>query len=333
MNLFKKTEIDFLAIGDIVTDAFIRLKEAEIRDSADGQEKQLCMTYGDKVPFEFAKVIAGVGNSANAAVSAARLGLSTALIADVGGDHNGKEMLETIQKNSIDTTYITTHKDMESNYHYVLWYEVDRTILVKHQQYPYAFPSLKTPPKWIYLSSLGENSLDYHTQIAAYLADNPEVKLVFQPGTYQMKFGTAALKGIYSRTHIFFCNREEAERILETHERDIAFLLKGIYALGPKIVCISDGIDGAYAFDGTDSWFMPIYPQEPYERTGAGDAFASTITVALALGKTLPEALSWGPVNSMSVVQYVGAQEGLLTQEKLLEYLSKAPADYVPKKI
>jgi hypothetical protein len=35
----------------------------------------------------------------------------------------------------------------------------------------------------------------------------------------------------------------------------------------------------------------------------------------------------------MSVVQYVGAQEGLLTQEKLLEYLANAPADYKPKVI
>jgi sugar/nucleoside kinase (ribokinase family) len=53
----------------------------------------------------------------------------------------------------------------------------------------------------------------------------------------------------------------------------------------------------------------------------------------LALGKTLPEALMWGPINSMSVVQHVGAQEGLLTREKLEEYLADAPADYRPQKI
>jgi hypothetical protein len=35
----------------------------------------------------------------------------------------------------------------------------------------------------------------------------------------------------------------------------------------------------------------------------------------------------------MSVVQYIGAQEGLLTQEQLEEYLKKAPENYVPKKI
>ena len=37
------------------------------------------------------------------------------------------------------------------------------------------------------------------------------------------------------------------------------------------------------------------------------------------------EALTWGPVNSMSVVQGIGAQKGLLTREALLSYLEKAP--------
>jgi sugar/nucleoside kinase (ribokinase family) len=74
-------------------------------------------------------------------------------------------------------------------------------------------------------------------------------------------------------------------------------------------------------------------PKPPVDRTGAGDSFSSTFTTALALGKDIPTALSWGPINSMSVVQYIGAQEGLLTREKLEQYLKNAPADYIPKKI
>ncbi|KKW28054.1 MAG: hypothetical protein UY71_C0033G0008, partial [Parcubacteria group bacterium GW2011_GWB1_52_7] len=57
----------------------------------------------------------------------------------------------------------------------------------------------------------------------------------------------------------------------------------------------------------------------------------STFTVALALGKSVREALMWGPVNSMSVVQQIGARAGLLTRERLEEYLAKAPEDYRPQ--
>ena len=108
-----------------------------------------------------------------------------------------------------------------------------------------------------------------------------------------------------------------------------------MHRLGPKIVVITDGPAGAYACDGNDTWFMPPYPdpKPPFERTGAGDAFSSTVVSALGLGKSLPEALAWGGVNSMSVVQEVGAQKGLLSREKLEEYLKNAPADYKARKI
>ncbi len=334
MNFFKKKpDVDFLAIGDTVTDAFIRLKQAEILDSMDHSTKELCVTFGDKVPFEYVKVIAGVGNSPNAAVSASRLGLKAGLVSDVGDDMYGKEIIASFEKNNVDATYVTTHPHMPSNYHYVLWYDVERTILVKHQEYPYHFPTPAKAPKWLYLSSLGHNSLPYHQEIAAYLQKHPEVNLAFQPGTYQMQFDTDALKEIYQRSTIFFCNVEEAQRILKTQEHDVKKLMTDLKTLGPKIIVVTDGIKGAYAYDGTTAWFMPIYPHDPFERTGAGDAFASTVTVALALGKPLSEALMWGPVNSMSVVQKVGAQEGLLTRAQLEDYLKKAPADYKPKEI
>ena len=67
--------------------------------------------------------------------------------------------------------------------------------------------------------------------------------------------------------------------------------------------------------------------------TGAGDSFASTFTSALALGKSIPEALMWGPVNSMSVVQYIGAQEGLLSRSQLEKFLREAPDNYKPRQI
>ncbi len=40
------------------------------------------------------------------------------------------------------------------------------------------------------------------------------------------------------------------------------------------------------------------------------------------------EALLRAPINSMNVVQYVGAQKGLLTEKELEEWLAKAPEHY-----
>jgi sugar/nucleoside kinase (ribokinase family) len=129
--------------------------------------------------------------------------------------------------------------------------------------------------------------------------------------------------------------KEEAQKILEITETDIKILLQEIHKLGPKIAVITDGPKGAYCYDGSDMLFQRAYPdpKPPLERTGAGDAFSSTFTSALALGKNIREALMWAPINSMSVVQEVGARAGLLTRKKLEEYLALAPEDYKPQKI
>ena len=335
-------EFDFVAIGDIVTDAFIKLKNAELHCDINHDHCEICMDFGAKIPYESVTVVPAVGNSPNAAVAAARLGLKTALVTDLGADHYGDEAIEVLKSNSIETNFVTRHQDKKTNYHYVLWYQDDRTILIKHEEYAYALPAIGKP-RWIYLSSLGEHSLVYHEQIGKYLIENPEVKLAFQPGTFQISLGAEKLKRIYERTEILFCNVSEARKILnrddEKEELKIKELLTDIHKLGPKIVVITDGPNGAYASAGTTSpagqWFMPPYPdpQAPLERTGAGDAFASTFTAALALGKTIPETLAWAPINSMSVVQKVGAQAGLLTREALEQYLAQAPADYQPKTI
>lgn len=325
---------DFIGIGDIVTDAFIRLLDTGTHIDIDHGRREICMHFADKIPYEDVWVVPAVGNSANASTAAARLGLASALVANIGDDYFGKECLDALSKNNVALDFIRTHKGRKTNYHYVLWFQDDRTILVKHEEYEYELPDIGEP-KWIYLSSLGGNSLPFHDKIMEYLKAHPDIKLAFQPGTYQMKFGKEALKDFYDRANIFFCNREEAQRILETKEDNIKNLLSSIAALGPKITVITDGKKGAYAYDGNVFLFMPAYPdpKPPYERTGAGDAFSSTVTAALALDLDFKTALRWGPISSMSVVQQVGAQAGLLTREKLEEYLKQAPEDYWPKQI
>ena len=331
--------IDFLAIGDITTDAFIRLKEAKINCKVNEEDCEITMRFGDKVPFEYVKIIKGVGNSANAAVSISRLGLHSnirsGLITQVGDDENGKDCLANLIKEKVDIRYAKKHKGLSTNYHFVLWFDADRTILINHTEFPYKFPEIRKNPKWLYLSSLSSNSKIYHDEISDYLNKNPDVKLAFQPGTFQMKLGIKDLKNIYKRTEVFICNFEESQRILHTDSRDIKLLLSEMHANGPKIVLITDGPKGAYMLDGEHFYFMPTYPdpRPPVERTGCGDAFASTFVGAMMLGKSPLEALVWAPVNPMSVVQHVGAQEGLLDKDSIEWHLKNAPDDYKPREI
>lgn len=329
-------QVDVLSVGDVVSDAFIKLSEEKAWSYVDEHGKKvLAMEYGTKLPFEQAVIVEGVGNAANAAVSLTRLGLTCGFVTNVGEDKYGRGIIAALHANKIDTRWVTVNPGKVSNYHYVLWYKEERTILIKHEQYDYVWPNLrkKEAPKWIYFSSIAENSLEYHDEMADWLDENPEVKLAFQPGTYQMKFGAERLKRLYEHSDILVLNREEAVLVGGGNHEDMNDLFDKLHGLGAKTVCITDGPNGAYASNADGRWFMPIYPDPapPYERTGAGDAFASTFTAALMRGKSIEEALKWGPINSMNVVQHVGAQEGLLTEAELQKLLDEAPDWYVPK--
>ncbi|MGH7234188.1 MAG: carbohydrate kinase family protein, partial [Candidatus Saccharimonadales bacterium] len=188
-------------------------------------------------------------------------------------------------------------------------------------------------PKWLYFSSISEHALPYHDQVADWLDEHSEVKLAFQPGTFQMEAGVERLKRIYSRSEVVIVNREEAALITGGNHDDYHDLLGRIHALGVKIAVITDGPNGAVASDQTQILKMPLYPDPapPLERTGAGDAFAATFVAALIKGNTIAGALQWAPINSMSVVQQVGAQAGLLSEAQLESYLSKAPDNYRPE--
>jgi len=321
--------MDFVAIGDTTVDEFIRLKDARVTCDINNEDCTISMKWGDKLPYEFSVRVPGVGNAANAVVAAARLGLSTGFVSNVGADDYGREILAMFEKEGIDARHVQMHEDLPTNHDYVLWYESERTILVKHEDYPYTMPSDFAPPKWLYLSSAGRSE-PFHSEVATWVVAHPDTKLAFQPSTFEMSMGREKLAGLYRHTELVAVNKQEAERILALPETSIKELLAGLRAIGPKIAVITDGPKGAYASDGEQIFFVPMYPdpKAPYERTGAGDACTSTVVAALALGKPLAEALLWGPINSMAVVQEIGAQKGLLTRETLEKYLAEAPAEY-----
>lgn len=320
-----------LAIGDINTNAFIKMTEeyAEVVTDEKGY-KRLSIELGGKIPYDYVEIVEAGECSPNAAVSMARLGLSVGLMTWLGDDTPGQGMIEYLKSQGVNTDSVVVESGMKSNYHYVLRYGPDRTKLQKFEDYSYQWQNPEMKPDWLYLGVLGEKSWPLHEAILQYLEQNPDVKLAFQPGMHHFIWGTEKMMPFYERAEIVVMNREEAAEVTGRDRGDINNLINGLHEMGVKVAVVTDGPEGAYASQGEGIVFMPIYPdiKEPYDRTGAGDAFASTLTAALALGESLETALSWAPVNSMHVSQFIGAQKGLLTSDQLEEFLSKAPEDY-----
>lgn len=312
-------EFDMVGLGDTVTDAFITLEEANVHCAIDHQGCTISMRWGDKIPYKDLVVVPGVGNSANAAVAATRLGLKSALVTDIGDDEHGKEIIRQFKKERLNTKFLRTHRGIPTNYHFVLSYEAERTILVRHQTYPHVLPKGLERTRALYLSSLGDHTEKYHDEIADFLDAHPDLFVAFQPGTFQMKLGAERLARIYKNTNLFFANKEEYQRILNIKDTEEKILLEAMRALGPKTPVLTDGRRGAYALVEGEVIHVSMFPDPapPVERTGAGDAFSSTTAAYVIQGMPLKDAMIRGTINSAYVVQKVGAQAGLLTKEEL----------------
>lgn len=338
MFKFKKEQLDILAIGDIAVDVFIKIKEAETKCDPTGDHCELCLRYGGKIPYESINTCYAAGNSSNVSLCMSKLGFKTGLLSNLGADENGGKCLDKLQKGGVNLKFISKQKDKITNCHYILWYGVERTILTKHEKYTYKWLDDKkidrlVSPKWIYLSSMGEESLSLHNEIIEYLKSHKDVHLAFQPGTFQIKLGKDALKEIYQNTEIFLSNKEEAEKILGVEDKPIPELLSLISSLGPKIVVITDGLNGAYAYDGKEIFFTKALSQTPIESTGAGDSFSGAFVGAIILGKSIRDALLWGAINAESVVRYIGPHDGLLDRDSIENRIKNLSDDYKSIKI
>lgn len=317
----KKPVYDMISVGDATLDVFVSLVEASVLCNLQKDVCQLCLSYADKIPVEKVQRVIG-GNAANNAVGSSRLGLKAAFYSIVGNDETGKQIIETVKRENVSCAYVHIDKKQESNYSVVLNYKAERTILVYHIDRKYKLPKLK-PSKWIYLTSMGKNHQSLHNELLAHLRKT-KTNLGFNPGTHQLKQGLEKLKPLLSVTTVLFVNKEEAKRLVG-EIADMKELLMAVRHVGPQVVVITDGQKGSYAYDGQNFWKCGITDTPVVERTGAGDSFATAFLAALDLGKSIPDAMRWGTMNSASVITKVGPQAGLLTKTKMAAWLKRYP--------
>ena len=138
--------------------------------------------------------------------------------------------------------------------------------------------------------------------------------IVWNPGSKQLS-EIGKMKKYLPHIRIFMVNHDEANEFRKL--KDVKGLLGHIHSLGPKLVIITDGRHGAYAYDGKKYYFIKAKQVKNVNTIGVGDAFGSALTSAIIYGKSIKESLEWGIKNSASVVGHIGAQKGLLTLKQI----------------
>ncbi len=316
--------LDVLTIGDIKLDTFIVIPDASVMCGLKERDCKLCLDYGAKIPIEYSSSEIA-GSAPNVAVGIARMGHKSAVVSAMGKDITNTLAMDFLKHNGVETRFITAKDGRASSYAAVLSFKGESTQLAVLSDVDYRLPS--PPPKtlWMHVGELGTGYERLYRDVIGAVRKSG-VCVSFNPGQVQLKERKKDLFAMIAASEVLFVNRVEAAELLALPTSTaIRTVLTKLYALGADDVVVTDGANGAYAYDGKTAYFVPAFPGKRVEATGAGDAFVTGYLGALIHKKSADEALRWGSVNAASVIGTVGPTTGLLTDKAIIGRLAKKP--------
>ncbi|MBI4262376.1 carbohydrate kinase family protein [Candidatus Uhrbacteria bacterium] len=317
---------DVITIGAATEDVFLVNRNFTlVRSKKFSTGVGECFAFGSKVDIQDMMVDTG-GGATNAAVTFRNLGFRVAALTRLGDDDAGKLVWQDLEERGVDTSLIITDAKRRTGYSTVLLSgHGDRTILVYRGASAH-FNSQEIPwhrlyTKWFYVSSLSGNE----RVLKAVFADAKKrgARVAWNPGRGELRLGLRRLRAYLAETDVLILNRDEAAML--TGQRGAA-VKKVIKALGARVrgmVAITDGAKGAYLWTPRAVFFAEKYGKPAVNTTGAGDAFGSALTAAVAKGLDVKDALRLAMMNSGSVVAQMGAKHGLLPSMPTLTALRR----------
>lgn len=303
---------DIITIGSATIDIFLKSSKDIHVEKHKGHE-DICMPIGTKILIKDLTTTTG-GGGTNTAVSFKRLGFKTGWIGKIGKDLNSKTIEQQMNEEKIDllggkaegsaglSVILTGFKQNRT----ILAYKGINDKLTRKE-------TKKAKTKWYYMASMMGESWKTATHIAQQAQKN-NIPLAFNPSTYLARKGMKQLKPVIDATRVLILNKEESLAL--SGQKTIKKALSTLQARIPLVV-ITDGPNGAIAYNGIKKYTLTVPKTRVKEATGAGDAFASTFVASIIKKQDIPTALQYAYCQAASVLSAVGAKNNLLPWKKL----------------
>lgn len=338
---------DVITIGSATMDVFVECDDANIVSVSTKSAKSEFMSYPYGAKVEVTDFTSNVGGGGvNTALNFSNLGFSTSAICKIGDDIYSKGILKVLNDSKLDLSNVIQDKKVSTGFSIILLsFQGDRTVLAQRganatlKKSDINFEAIKQA-KSLYIAPLSGESNKVLASIVDF-ASQHGVKVCFNASTTSIKRGFEYIKSIIDQAQIVVMNKEEASLCTKIEVRpdtrtekfsselihpDIKAMLKKLKIIDEQVIVITDGKEGAYAYDGKTFYFCPNFPAKVVSTLGAGDAFASTFSAAISRTNfDIGQSLMSASVNSASVVSNFGANEGFLTFEEIEKRLKDNP--------
>ena len=263
------------------------------------------------------------GKGANQAVAASKQDVLVHLIASVGNDVFGNDLIKTLSNYNVDVTYIDKLEDTSTGVAMIIIENKDNRIIldgganrkISNEQIDKALVDAKEND--IFITQL-ENNIDA-VLYGLKKAKEKGMITIFNPAP--------AIKlenEFYSYVDYLIVNETECE-ILTTIDpvtiEDKKKAYKALCDLGVKNLIITLGSKGSICFAGNEVIEVKANKVDAIDTTAAGDTFVGTLASKLINNASLKEALDYASICSSLTCLKNGAQQSIPTLKEVNEYL------------
>jgi ribokinase len=322
---------DFITVGGATRDISFFTDQGVLLDNKKDifRQKILAFESGAKIKVDKFYYSYG-GGSANAAVCLSNLGLKVACLAPVGDDHNGRMIVENLKTRKIDISLIQKISKEESGSSFILIAPSGERIIFAQRGANKNLTvtnknliSLKNT-KNIYIASLAGNWFSNLRKIFSAVNIEKGQNIFWNPGMTQLIGGADKIKSYLKKTTVLACNEDEALALILNTEgykdldrkilSNVESLIKIIQSFGPKIVVVTQGLDGVTVFDGKKIIHRGIVKAKKcIDTTGVGDIFNSSFAAGWVLfNGNISKTIDLSLKNAAVKVTHIGAQNSLL---------------------
>jgi len=273
------------------------------------------------------------GCASNAAIDLARLGIPSSLCCKIGDDMFGHFILQTAEKNGVNTVPVVISRDVVTTVSTVTVNREGERSFLYHPGSTAALRAEEVPE-----TAIAEADIVF---VAGALLlsgfDGAPCGALLQKARAMGKFtvmDTAydfdevwlpKIREAIPQLDLFMPSEIEAKNL--TGESDPARMADKLFALGARSVIIKLGDKGALiAPDRDHVFFSPSFKVDAVDTTGAGDSFCAGFLSGLARGKSYEESARIANAVGAFCVQKIGATTGIPSMAEIEAFLQDHPA-------
>jgi ribokinase len=299
---------DLITVGSISVDLYFK------GEALTFSQNRFQLALGGKYFTDYFYESIG-GGAVNVAIGAKRNGLKTTLVAKIGNNPFKKLIYHELEEKKIPFDYCQLEDDYQNISVILLSVNGEKTVINYRNQHEQMFHNDHVKKhlfntRWVYFSNVYYLSLSERIKLMQELKTR-QIGVAINLGIKDCRRNISQLERLIKNSDIIIINAYEFAEMVKKDYQQLNFrskLTNQFSFLQDKLVVVTDGEKGSYAYWANNYFFQPAEKvSKIIDTTGAGDAYTAGFLAEYIKTNNLQQAMSKGSQFATLILKKIGA--------------------------